>query len=113
MEVSRIALARRGLWLGLLVSASLIAAATTARADFDSGWQAYQRGDFALAIAEWRPLAEQGHARAQYNMGVIYDEGRGVDPSRARAMEWWTKAADQGMATAQHNLALMHIATIS
>ncbi len=89
---------RRGLWFGLLVCAGSIAAATTARADFNSGWQAYQRGDFALAMTEWRPLAEQGHARAQYNMGVIYDEGRGVERSSAEAIEWWTKAGDQGNA---------------
>ena len=76
---SCIPLPRRGWWLGLLVCAGAIAAATTARADFVTGWQAYQRGDFALAMVEWRPLAERGDARAQYNMGVIYDEGRGVD----------------------------------
>ncbi|MEE9547346.1 MAG: hypothetical protein V3V65_07600, partial [Hyphomicrobium sp.] len=90
------------MWFALLICACSAAAGTTARADFDAGWKAYQRGDFAVAMAEWRPLAEQGHALAQYNMGVIYDEGRGVESSRAKAIEWWTKAADQGMATAQH-----------
>ncbi len=104
--------ARRGLWFGLLLCACASAAATTARADFDAGWQAYQRGDFALAVAEWWPLAEDGHALAQYNMGVIYDEGRGVKPSRVQAIEWWTKAADQGLPIAQHNLALMYIDTL-
>ena len=95
-----------GWWFALLVCAFLLTPAAGARADFESGWQAYQRGDFVLAMAEWRPLAEQGHARAQYNMGVIYDEGRGVERSRATAIEWWTKAADQGLPIAQHNLAL-------
>ena len=103
---------RRGLWFGLLICACVGAAETTARADFDTGWQAYQRGDFALAVAEWWPLAKQGHALSQYNMGVIYDEGRGVEQSRAQAMEWWTMAADQGLPIAQHNLALMYIDTL-
>ncbi len=67
--------AQRGLRLGLLICACAGAAATPAQADFDAGWRAYQRGDFALAVAEWWPLAEDGHALAQYNMGVIYDEG--------------------------------------
>ncbi len=62
---------RRTLQIGLLACAISIAGGGAARADFDAGWQAYQRGDFAAAMAEWQPLAEQGHALAQYNMGVI------------------------------------------
>ena len=53
---------RRSLWFALLICACSAAAGTTARADFDTGWKAYQRGDFAVAMAEWRPLAEQGLA---------------------------------------------------
>jgi TPR repeat protein len=97
---------------GALACALSLMAGTAARAEFETGWQAYQRGDFAAAMAEWQPLAEQGHARAQYNLGVIYDEGRGVERSRAKAIEWWTKAADQNLAVAQHNLAMMQIDTL-
>ncbi len=46
-------------------------------AGFDEGMAAYQRGDYATAIREWRPLAEQGHAEAQYNLGLMYDIGLG------------------------------------
>ena len=31
-------------------------------ADFDAGKDAYQRGDYAMAMREWRPLAEAGNA---------------------------------------------------
>ena len=54
-----------------------LASATTA-ADFDSGVTAYDRGDYAVALREFRPLAEEGDARAQYNLGLMYAEGNGV-----------------------------------
>ncbi len=41
-------------------------------ADFDKGVDAYKSGDFATALREWRPLAEQGHADAQYSLGLMY-----------------------------------------
>ena len=46
--------------------------------DFNKGVAAYESGDFATALREWRPLAEQGVADAQYNLGVMYDKGEGV-----------------------------------
>jgi TPR repeat protein len=36
---------------------------------------AYKRGDYETAIREWKPLAKQGVADAQYNLGVMYGEG--------------------------------------
>jgi TPR repeat protein len=38
--------------------------------DFNKGFEAAQSGDFETALQEWRPLAEQGNASAQYNLGV-------------------------------------------
>ena len=45
-----------------------------------------QRGDFATALREWTPLAEQGHATAQYNLGFMYDSGEGVPQAAADAI---------------------------
>ncbi len=45
----------------------LFGLAAPAWAGFDEGVAAHKRGDYATALSEWRPLAEQGHARAQYN----------------------------------------------
>ena len=42
------------------------------RGDFDEGMAAAKRGDYATALREWRPLADQGEARAQHNLGVMY-----------------------------------------
>ena len=45
--------------------------ASSARAGFDEGLAAHRRGDYATALREWRPLAQQGYASAQYNLGSM------------------------------------------
>ena len=45
--------------------------------------------------------AEQGHASAQYNLGVMYDTGKGALQDYKEAVKWYTKAAEQGHANAQ------------
>jgi hypothetical protein len=46
--------------------------------DFQKGLTAYKSGDYATALREWTPLAKQGDAFAQYNLGVMYGNGQGV-----------------------------------
>ena len=48
--------------------------APPAWADFQAGIGAYEAANYETALKEWRPLAEQGHARAQSNLGVMYDQ---------------------------------------
>ena len=79
-----------------------------AEADFQKGLAAYKAGDFAAALKEWRPLAEQGLAKAQHSLGVIYYNGRGVPPNYAEALRWYRRAADQGFGLAQYNLGAMY-----
>lgn len=62
----------------------------------------------ATVLENARPLAEAGNANAQYNMGVLYDEGYGVDQSYATARGWYEKAAAQQYAKAEHNLGIMY-----
>ncbi len=54
-----------------------------------------------------RPLAEQGNASAQYNLGVMYYVGQGVKQDYAKALAWYRKAAEQGNAGAQYDLGMM------
>ncbi len=75
---------------------------------FEDGVAAYRRGDYAAALKFWRPLAEQGHAEAQYNLGIVYYKGRGVPQDDAEAVTWYRKAAEQGYASAQFTLGLMY-----
>ena len=53
-------------------------------ADLKAGVDAHTRGDYATALREWRLLAEQGDASAQYNLGLMYANGWGVNGSRSR-----------------------------
>ena len=77
-------------------------------ADFQKGLDAYNNGDYATALNEWRPLAEQGNADAQFNLGQMYANGRGVPEDDREAVKWYTLAAEQGDASAQNNLGLMY-----
>ena len=77
-------------------------------AGVDEGVVAYNRGDYATALREWRPLAEQGDAEAQFNLGLMYYKGRGVPQDYAEAVKWYRKAAEQGVAEAQYNLGFMY-----
>ena len=76
--------------------------------DFQKGVDAYDKGDYATALKEFMPLAEQGDASAQYNLGQIYRQGLGVPEDYKTAVKWNTLAAEQGHAKAQYNLGVMY-----
>ncbi len=82
--------------------------ACTDEADFNAGVAAYNRSDYATALRAWRPLAKQGHAEAQSNLGFMYDNGLGVPPDHAEAVKWFRKAAERGNAKAQKYLGDMY-----
>ena len=68
--------------------------------DDDKGFQAYQRGDYAAALREWRPLAEQGDTGAQVMLGAMYHTGQGVIQDNVTAHMWANIAASNGGETA-------------
>ena len=65
----------------------------------DAALAALARGNHAAALNILQPLAEQGHALAQLNLGLIHDNGRGVARDHAAALKWYRLAAVQGNAT--------------
>lgn len=77
-----------------------------ARADFNAGMAAYERGDFTTAMAEWLPLAEAGDAEAQYRVGRLYGRGEGVNEDKAEALVWYELAAGQDHPVATSALGL-------
>ncbi len=91
-----------------LAVALLIGLATPSQADFQAGVAAYSRGDFATALQEFKPLAEQGDARAQYLLGVMHHKGWGIPQNDAEAAKWTRLAAEQELAEAQNNLGFMY-----
>ncbi len=82
--------------------------AAPARAGFADGVAAFDRGDYETAMREFRPLAEQGDARAQFNLGAMYLNGWGVAQNHAEALKWYRLAAEQGAADAQFILGFMY-----
>ena len=78
-------------------------------ADFNKGLTAAQSGDFATALKEWKPLAEEGDAVAQYNLGQMYRKGDGVPQDDKEAARLYRLAAEQGYADAQGNLGVMYV----
>lgn len=71
--------------------------------DFDKGLDAYQRQQFDAARAEFAPLAQAGHANAQYYMGNLHLRRSETD----KAVEYFTMSADQGFRSAQYNLGVI------
>lgn len=93
-----------------LLALSLIAsgiAALPARADVLAGVTAWEAGDYARAVREWRPLAIEGDADAQFNLGQAYKLGRGVTADLAQAADWFGRAAQQNHLQAADNLGLV------
>ena len=94
--------------LCLTLAVLLGSAGVSWSADFQKGLDAYDRGDYATALREWKTLAEQGNADAQYNLGWMYTNGKGVPKNYKTAVKWYKLAAEQGNASAQYNLGGMY-----
>ncbi len=93
----------------LLLAASMCCLVATANAaPFDDAVAARNRGDYAQALKIFRPLAAQGDASAQLNLGVMYAEGQGVPQDYKEAVKWFRLAAAQGNAQAQSTLGNMY-----
>ena len=65
-------------------------------ADWDAGMDAYNAGDFQTALKNWIPLAEQGDAKAQSILGLMYENGKGVLQDYALAHMWWNICGSGG-----------------
>ena len=99
---------RMSLRFPIAVVLSIVCLAAPAWADYQAGMDAYNRGDYATALREWRPLAELGIAPAQFNLGLLYANGQGVPQDYVQARQWYEKAAIQGDALAQLNLGVIY-----
>ncbi|NJD23922.1 MAG: sel1 repeat family protein [Betaproteobacteria bacterium] len=92
----------------LLLATCLTAAGPAIAQTFEDGRAAYKRDDFTLAFKIFHPLAERGDARAQFSLGILYDEGEGLPADAAKAAYWYRKAAEQGHREAQFNVGQMY-----
>ena len=72
------------------------------------GLSHYHKQEYEQAVDFFRKAAEQGHATAQFNLGVCYDHGQGVAQDYNEAVKWYRKAVEQGYASAQYNLGVCY-----
>jgi TPR repeat protein len=92
----------------LIAGFHLNSGATAVAGPFEEGAAASQRGDSQTALKLWRPLAEQGNASAQFNIGLMYKLGKGTSKDIDEAVKWFDRAARQGNVLAQINLGIAY-----
>ena len=92
----------------VIVALALALATPVAAQDIEAGIEAGQRGDYVVALREFRPLAAEGDAIAQFYLGYMYGKGQGVGQDYGEAANWYRKAAEQGFAKAQLFLGFMY-----
>ena len=82
--------------VGLVLVTAFLAWSNQAWADFKAGEEAFARGDYEAALKGFRPLAEEGHAAAQFNLGWMYEDSLGVPQDDKEAVRGYRLAAEQG-----------------
>lgn len=75
---------------------------------FAQAMGAYETGDIDTALRAWQFLAERGHTKAQFNLGVALAQGIGVNVDMTQAIYWWRQSALAGSTDAQYNLGLVY-----
>ncbi len=88
-------------WATMTFALVVVLTAVPACTNSKTGVDAYEKGDYATALMEFRVLAEQGDAIAQYNLGLMYANGRGVPRDYVQARMWFNLAAAQDNETAR------------
>src|SRR5438105_12038483 len=97
---------RRPFALAAAVAIALVGSAVAG--PFEDGIAAAYRGDYGTAARIWKPLAADGLAEAQNNLGALYARGLGVKKDDNEATKWYRAAAEQGLADAESNLGFQY-----
>lgn len=73
-------------------------------ATLEEGVAAVEKQDYETAFSVFKQLAEQGNAEAQYNLAILYRQGKGVTQDKEVALKWFEKSAALGLASAEYYL---------
>lgn len=92
-------------YAGILV-VTITVGMVPAWADKSDALVAYESGNYKEAARQFRPLAEEGDAEAQYYLGYMYEKGQGVAKDQTVMRKWYQRAADGGNAKAQYKVAV-------
>src|SRR5689334_13987732 len=85
----------------VLIVALCVFVAATAYADIDEAFSAIDKGNYAEGFRLFRECAERGDAEAQYMLGEMYYDGKGVDQDDQQSVQWTRKAAENGLTEAE------------
>jgi TPR repeat protein len=95
---------KRNIIGGMILAIQSMGAVVAVAGPWEDGMAAYNRGDYVPASRVFRTLAEQGNAKAQNVLGVMFRKGEGVAKNPARAHMWFSFAAKRGDAGAKAEL---------
>ena len=76
--------------------------------EYEDGIAAYQAGEYDVAISLLAKAGDQGHARAQYFLSVLFEGRSGIKRDASASLHWLEKAAESGFVEAQRNLAAFY-----
>ncbi len=76
--------------------------------ELEDGFQAFTAGNYEQALRLWLPIAEKDNADAQYNLGILYQKGLGVEKNLKAAFIWYKRSAANGNTDAMYNLGIMY-----
>lgn len=98
-------------WIAtLIVGVTLMGGPAAWAGQLEDGTAAHERGDFATAVKLWRLSADQGNLQAQFFLGTMYENGKGVAQDYKEAMKWYRRAATrQDYGAPQYALGSMYV----
>ena len=83
---------------------------SSSASNYNTGAVYFAKGDYTSALSIWKPLAQQGNAAAQYSMGLLYDQGKGVEQDTGKALQFFQQAVAQNLPAAQYYLGIKYFA---
>lgn len=92
-----------------LLTAVTLLTSVPAQAGYEDGLKAVRNAKYHEAMAEFLPLAQEGHSGSQFSMGLMYHLGRGVQKDLEVAYDWYKKAAMQEYPAALNNIGMMYL----
>lgn len=95
--------------IALLAAVAIASPALAQSAAFRKGLSAFNRAEYAEALADWAPGASAGEAESQSGLGFLYYKGLGVAQDYRAAFEWYSRAAAQGQPEAQMFLGALYL----
>ncbi|WP_043646065.1 tetratricopeptide repeat protein [Fundidesulfovibrio putealis] len=94
--------------LVMLAMVLCVSGGESAADPFNEAREAVTSGDYEKAFGMYKVSAEQGNVSGMFYLGVMYDDGIGIQKNYYEAMKWYNKAAELGDHKAMFNIGMMY-----